>query len=419
MSLPTLPTWSPRLWALLLLLSGNMLLDALEVSTIVVAMPSIGSGLDLTPSVTSLTMTGFALGFGCSILLAGRLVARLGRRRLYLWALLVFAIASIASGLAIDAGMLVATRIIKGICVALTVPTGLAIIANTFAEGPARGRAVSVYTLCGASGFSIGLVLSGALTLISWRWTLLFSGVVSLALLLLAIRIIPGDGLGGVKPAGSRLSASIRSSPTLLRSAGGAAAMNGTYWGFLLVSTFEMQSGLGWSPLTAGLALLPASVPLMLTALYSGRIVSRFGPGRLIVAGTLSTFLGYAWYLGKGSPVHLSSILPTVLLVGIGFMICFSAFHFQAITGVPPDRQGVVSGVYQTSVQIGGALMLGLVAFATGLRHQPALLLVTAVSAAGVLVAVSGAVSGAVAARPQALGGEESCLPTRSESLSS
>lgn len=407
-------TWSPRLWALLLLLSGNMLLDALEVSTIVVGMPSIGDGLGIAPPVTSWTMTGFALGFGCSILLAGRIVDRLGRRRLYLWALLLFAVASIAGGLAIDAPMLVATRIIKGICVALTVPTGLAIIASTFEEGTARSRAVSIYTLCGASGFSVGLVLSGALTLISWRWTLLFSGVVSLGLLLAAIRIIPAGTGVGAKPAGSSFDASILTTSALLRSAAGAAVMNGTYWGFLLVSTFEMQSGLGWSPLTAGLALLPTSVPLMLTALYSGRIVSRFGPGRLIVAGSLSTFLAYAWYLGTDTPIRLSGIMPTVLLVGIGFMLSFAALHFQAITGVPPDRQGFVSGVYQTSVQIGGALMLGLVAFAAGLRHQPALLLITVVSATGVLVAVRGVVAGR-----KALGGKEPCLPTHSESLSS
>jgi MFS family permease len=407
-------TWSPRLWALLLLLSGNMLLDALEVSTIVIGMPSIGRGLDLTPSAASWTMTGFALGFGGSILLAGRIAAKLGRRRTYLGALLVFAIASIASGLAVDGPMLIATRIVKGICVALTVPTGLAIIANTFGEGPARSRAVSIYTLCGASGFSAGLLLSGALTMISWRWTLLFSGLVALGLLLLGIRLIPGDADEAADAARPRFAAGILASATLLRSAAGAAAMNGTYWGFLLVATFEMQSGLGWSPLTAGLALLPTSLPLMLSAMFSGRMVSRFGPGRLIAAGSLSAFLGYAWYFGQSAPVRLPGMLPTVLLVGIGFMLSFSALHFQVIAGVPPGRQRVVSGVYQTSVQIGGAIMLGLVALGTGPRHHPALLLVTAVAAAGFLVAVAGLIAG----RPKARGGE-SCLPTRSESLSS
>lgn len=400
------PPWSPRLWALLLLLSGNMLLDALEVSTIVVAMPSIGAGLGLTPSVTSLTMIGFALGFGCCILLAGRVAAKIGRRRLYLGALLIFAIASIAGGLAVDAPMLIASRVVKGICVALTVPTGLAIIASTFEEGPARGRAVSVYTLCGASGFSVGLVLSGALTLINWRWTLLFSGLVALGLLLLALRLIPRDA-----PAPPRVTDAdpVRLRAALVRSAVGAAVLNGTYWGFLLVATFELQARLGWSPLQAGLALLASSLPLMLSAMFSGGIVRRFGPGRLIVAGSLSALLGYACYLALPA-----GVLPAALLVGVAFMLSFSALHFQAIAGVAPGGQAVVSGIYQTAVQIGGALMLGLVAFGAGLSHGPALLLVTGVAAAGLAVAVAGL----VADRPKALGGE-SCQPTRSQSLSS
>ncbi len=403
------PASSPKPGTWLLLLSGNMLLDALEVSTIVIGMPSIGSGLGLAPPVASLAMTGFALGFGTFILLAGRMVARFGRRQVYLGALLVFAVASIASGLAIDAPMLVATRVIKGICVALTVPTGLAIIASTFAEGPPRSRAVSIYTFCGASGFSVGLLLSGALTMISWRWTLLFSGLVALGLLLLAIRLIPGGDARTSASAQPGLGVGTVSGSALLRSAAGAAAMNGTYWGFLLVATFAMQSGLGWSPLAAGLALLPTSLPLMLTAMYSGRIVNRFGPKPLIVAGSAATFLGYWWYLAKGTPLTLSSLLPTVLLVGIGFMLSFSALHFQAIAGVPPARQGMVSGVYQTSVQIGGALMLGLVAFVTGLNHRPALLLLTVVAAAGLLVAVMGLAAG----RTNVLGGK-SWIATRS-----
>jgi predicted MFS family arabinose efflux permease len=398
----------------LFLLSGNMLLDALEVSTAVVGMPSIGTGLHLRPSTASLTMTAFALGFGCSILLAGRLVARFGRRRLYVLALLVFTVASIASGLAVDAPMLVATRFVKGVCVALTVPTGLAIIANTFAEGPARTRALSVYTLCGASGFSVGLALSGALTSISWRWSLLFSGAVAAALLVPAMRLVPGDAEQTGSPLGIRLRPGGLVSAALLRSAMGAAVMNGTYWSFLLVSTFELQSRLGVSPFVAGLVLLPSSIPLMLTALYWGRVVQRVGSGPLIVAGSLSAFLGYAWSLRQGAPVHLSSLLPTTLLVGIGYMLSFSAFHSQAISGVPAQRQGVVSGLYQTSVQLGGVIMLALVAFATGPHHASALLLVTTVAAVGVLVAVAGIVFHGPRVREG-----ESWLPTPSKQSSS
>jgi MFS family permease len=398
------PTSGPRQWPLLLTLSANMLLDALEVSTIVIAMPSIGAGLGITPAAASWTMTGFALGFGGSILLGARVAARLGRRRMYLGALLVFAVASIAGGLAVDGPMLIAARVVKGISVALTAPTGLAIIAGTFPEGPARNRAVSVYSLFGATGFSAGLVLSGALTMTSWRATLLFSGPVALVLLLFGRKFIPADGDAAARPT---FDVRALAGTALLRSAVGAAALNGPYWGFLLVTTFELQSANGWTPLATSLALLPTSVPLMLSAPFSGRLVGRVGPPRLIVAGSLAAFLGYLWYLAAGT------LLATALLVGVGFMLSFSALHFQAIAGVPPDRRDLVSGLYQTSVQLGGAIMLVLVSAVTGLRHH-ALVLITAVAAAGLLLAVAGV----RAARPTAPRGE-SCRPIPSKSSSS
>ena len=454
------PTWSSRRWALLLMLSGNMLLDALEVSTIVVAMPSIGAGLGLTPAGASWLMTAFAVGFGGSIVLGGRVAAALGPRRVYLWALLGFAVASLASGLVGDAWTLVALRAVKGVCVALTAPTGLAIIGSSFPEGPARNRAVSVYSLFGASGFSAGLVLSGALSAVSWRWTLAFSGPVALALLLAGRRLIPtpappataaagstgadstgadstgagasgagtagagtagagtagagtaGAGTAGAGTAGAGTAGAGASGPAsaggdggapfrarthrpLLRSAAGAAALNGPYWGFLLVVTFQAQWARGWSPLATGLALLPTSLPLVGAAMFAGRMVGRFGPARLAAAGSLAAFLGYAWYLGTDPrQPYLTGLLPTALLVGLGYLLSFSALHFQAIAGLPPSRQRAASGVYQTWVQLGGALVLVLVATLAGPGHRSALVVVTVVAAAGVLVAMAGLATG-------------------------
>ena len=389
--------WSPRLWALLLVLSGNMLMDALEVSTVVIALPSIGGDLRLTPSQTSWFMTGFALGFGGFILLGRRMTDLLGRRRVYLWALLVFAVASLVGGLAPDGGVLAASRVVKGICVALTAPTGLAIIAGTFPEGSSRNRAVSVYSLFGASGFSLGLLLSGAFTLLSWRWSLLFSAPVAALLFTVGLRFIPDDRAGAVPagpraPAPSTPPAGSGASARLLRSAAGAAAMNGPYWGFLLLATFEMQSERGWSPLATGLALLPTSLPLAVSALYSGRLVSRFGPGGLIAAGSVATLLGYAWYLGRDPHrQYLTDVLPTVVLIGAGFVLSFAALHIQAVTGVPPSHQGIVGGIYQTSVQIGGAVMLVAVAAVIApWSHRPALIAINLAALIGVVVAAAG-----------------------------
>jgi len=392
------PTATPapapaRHWALLLMLSGNMLIDALEVSTIVVAMPSIGRSLHLAPSSASWFMTCFALGFGGFILPGARLTARLGRRRMYLGALLVFALASLAAGLAADPFTLAATRVVKGVSVAVMAPTGLAIIANTFADGPARRRALAVYSLFGASGFSAGLILTGALTLTSWRWALILGAPVGLLLFLFGLRLIPGDSSktpAPPTPSAAPGPSQVRAWP-VIRSALGAAALNGPYWGFLFLITYRLQADRGWSPLTTGLALLPTSLPLALTALASGRLVSRFGPPRLITVGSLAALAGYIWYLvGDGRSSYLAGVLPTALLVGIGYVLSFSALHVQAVTGVPPHRQGVVTGIYQTAVQIGGAATLAAVAFTAAASRTAALLVVAAAAAAGWLISIAG-----------------------------
>ncbi|WP_461030957.1 MFS transporter, partial [Streptomyces sparsus] len=184
------PRW---LWALLFVLAGNMLLDALEVSVVLVALPAIAAEYGLGIGAVQWVMSGFALGFGAVLMLGPRITARFGRRRVYLLALAVFAAASLVGGLTDSSALLVATRVVKGVCAALTAPTGLAIIATTFPEGPRARRAVSVYSLFGAAGFTVGLLLSGALTELSWRWTLLFPAPVALLLLFAGWRLIPGD----------------------------------------------------------------------------------------------------------------------------------------------------------------------------------------------------------------------------------
>lgn len=389
---------STRLGALLLLLSGNMLIDALEVSTLAVALPAIGADFGLSPSATSWFMTGFAAGFGGSILLGNWLTDRYGRRQVYLYALLGFAVASVLAAVAQDPYLLAATRVVKGVCVAFTAPTGVAIIARTFPEGATRNRALAVYSLFGASGFSVGLLLSGALTEVSWRWTLFVSGPAALLLYLAGLRIIPRDRPTPAAASGrgdDPGAIAVLTRPGLLRSAGGAAALNGGLWGILLLATYEFQTGLGWSPLVTGLALLPTSVPLAVSAVHMGRVVGRVGAARLILAGSLAAFAGFFWYAVAG-PEHgyLIGVLPAVSGIGVGMMLSFSALHVQAVSGVTPGRQALATGLYQTSVQIGGGLVLALVAAAALAGRSLATAVVVAVSAAGLLIAVSGSVTG-------------------------
>lgn len=451
--------WGAPLWGLLFVLSGNMLIDALEVSVTVVALPSIGDDLKFPPAALHWTISGFALGFGGLLLFGGRVVALLGRQRVYLAALLGFAAASLLGAVVDDAALLVVIRFVKGVCVALTAPTGLAIIGRTFAEGPVRDRAVSVYSLFGASGFSVGLVLSGLLTGLSWRWTFLFPAPVALVLFVAGLWLIPRDQPVHTGPhrydaagaltftgAAALLLYAVTTGPEagwadprtlgafvlaavllgifaraeragrqplvrldvvtrgpIVRSMLGAAALNGSYWGFLYVVTLHLQGPVGWSPLQTGLAMLPASLLLTLAAPFSGRLVGRVGAARLIALGAFAPPTGYVLYLAAGpEPVYSTAILPAMLFVGLGFALGFSALHVQAVDGAAPDEQGMVSGVYQTAVQIGGALVLAVTAaLLTGRSaaasapalvgaQRPALVLVTAVGLGGLLIALAG-----------------------------
>jgi MFS family permease len=145
----------------LFVLGGALCLDALDVSMVGVALPSIRTSLGLSTASLQWIVSGYVLGYGGLLLLGGRAADLLGRRRVFLAALAVFA------------------------------PASMSLLATTFPEGPMRNRAFSVYSMFGASGFSLGLVLSGLLTEISWRWTLLVPAPVALVVLIGAITLIP------------------------------------------------------------------------------------------------------------------------------------------------------------------------------------------------------------------------------------
>ncbi|MFF4583228.1 MFS transporter [Streptomyces sp. NPDC001373] len=426
-------------WALVSVLAANMLVDALEVSATLVALPAVGGALGASVTRVQWIVTGFAAGFGGALLLGGRLVEWFGRRRVFLAALLVFAAASLGGALADGVELLVATRVVKGFCVALTAPTGLSIIVAAVPEGEARRRAVSVYSLFGAAGFCSGLLLSGLLTGLGWRWTLAFPAPVALALFVAALRVVPRepavhDGgprryavlVGGASTGaalllvdasssgrwGGAVAAAVlvlvcvraeRASPRplvdttllrhapLVRSALGAAALNGSYVSFLLVAATDLRRD-GWSAWETALGFLPAAAPLALTALHSGRIAARLGPARAVAAGALAAPAGYALYPDSGAGgVRYVELLPSMSLVGLAFVLAFTALHLQATGSLPSGLRTAAGGLYQTCVQLGAALTPALTsALYTTSGPSAALGLVTAVGLAGAGVAVAG-----------------------------
>ncbi|MET9592103.1 MFS transporter [Streptomyces sp. NPDC006516] len=376
-------------WRLLLVLSGNMVLDALEVSVVLVALPTLATDLDLSIWSVQWLMTGFALGFALTLLTGPRITARWGLRRCYLAAMLVFAAASVVGGTTGSTELLVAARVVKGACAALTAPAGLALIAATFPDGPALRRAVSVYSLFGAAGFTLGLLLSGTLTGISWRWTFLFPAPVALALLVWGLHEIPRTE----RLTPPRFTTALFRNASLMRSTLGAALLNGTYAGLLLLITFHTAERFDWPPWQTASALLPACLPLAVSVPFAGQLTARFGTRRPIAAGAALALAGQLLLLWHPAPQrYVTGLLPSLLLVGAAFVLSFAPLNLQATQHLGPDIRGAAVPLYQSGVQLGGVLMLPLVA--TLLTHhpgRPALLAIALAGAAGLGVALSGA----------------------------
>jgi MFS family permease len=410
--------WDARLWGALVVLCGVLFLDGLDVSMVGVALPSIGEDLDLSTSSLQWVVSGYVLGYGGLLLLGGRFADLLGRRRVLLGALAVFTLASILGGMTNDGTLLIATRFLKGAAAAFTAPASLSIITTTFAEGPARNRALSIYTACGASGFSMGLVFGGLLTELGWRWTFLLPVPVALAVLIAAPRVLAKDGpvqagvrrsfdfagavtltagmlllvrtiveapdtgwgapetIGGIALAVVVLAAFVaierrsanplvrlgilRSAP-LVRANLGMMTMFGAYIGFQFVGTLYLQSVLGWSPLETALAFLPGGLLVAFGSPRLGPLVDRFGTPRIIAAGSAAFLVGYALFNRIGDSFSYAGLfLPTMLLIGVGFALSFPAFNMQATAGIANHEQGLASGLVNTSLQVGGALGLAI-----------------------------------------------------------
>ncbi|MFF3688278.1 MFS transporter [Streptomyces sp. NPDC002187] len=451
--------WSPRLWGTLLVLCAAMFLDALDVSMVGVALPSIATDLGLSTSTLQWIVSGYILGYGGLLLLGGRAADLLGRRRVFLIALAVFALASLLGGLVDSGPLLIASRFIKGLSAAFTAPAGLSIITTTFREGPQRNRALSIYTTCAATGFSMGLVLSGLLTEVSWRLTMLLPAPIALIALVAGLRLIPrssreDSGKGYDLPgavtgtlsmlllvftvvqapeagwASARTLLSFLATAALLtvfatierRSAHplirlgvlrsgsqiranlGAAFFFGSYVGFQFLVTQYMQSLLGWSALQTALAFLPAGALVALSSTKIGSVVDRFGTPRVIATGFSLLVIAYALFLRIDlSPGYAVVILPSMLLLGAACALVFPSLNIQATNGVEDHEQGMVSGLLNTSIQVGGAIFLAVVTAVvtaggdTGRSPQevldsfrPGLVVVTVVAAGGLLITLTG-----------------------------
>ncbi|HKU31205.1 MAG TPA: MFS transporter [Arthrobacter sp.] len=454
--------WTRAQWLLLMVVCTVLALDGLDVSMVGVALPSIGHELHLGTDSLQWIVSAYVLGYGSLLLLGGRLADLLGRRRIFLIALTVFAAASLLGGLVDDPTLLIATRFVKGLAAAFTAPTGFSIITTNFAEGRERNKALSIFTTFGASGFSLGLVVGGLMTSLSWRWTFLVSVPIAVAVVLLGLRFIPRDkpsahnsghdiwgavtlalgmlglvytlvsapekGWGSVATiAGFAISAAVLATFAVIenrvkhplirfgilregwvaRANLSAIGLFGSYLSFQFILTMFLQSVLGWSPLGMALALLPTGLLVASSAPFADRFIDKFGAPKLILTGLTALGLGYVLFLRVGtSPNYVLDILPSVILLGIGFALAFPSINVQATAGIRDSEQGLAAGLIQTSTQVGAALVLavttaivsgshadgsaGTVGAAAMLdQYRPGLVLSAAVAIAALLVAAS------------------------------
>jgi MFS family permease len=402
----------------LLVLCAALFLDALDVSMIGVALPSIRNDLHLSTSSLQWVVSAYVLGYGGFLLLGGRVADLLGRRRIFILSLAAFLVASGLGGVASAGSLLIATRFIKGMSAAFTAPAGLSIITTTFPEGPTRNKALSIYTATGATGFSAGLLFGGVLTEINWRYVFFLPVVVALVALVAAARFVPaGDkpqrtsgmfdlfgavsltaamlllvftvveapgagwgsartlvsfALGGVllalfvaherRAAAPLLRLGILQSVPLVRANLGAISLFGGWVGFQFIATLYMQRLRGWSPLDAGLAILPAGFLVASIAPRLSPLINRFGVSRLILAGLIATLAAYLLFLRIGlSSGYAPALLPTFLLGGLGFGLAYGPLNIAGTNGVAAKEQGLAAGLLNTSFQFGGALGLAAV----------------------------------------------------------
>ena len=468
---PPAARFSPQLWGVLIVLGGAVCLDALDVSMVGVALPSIRTSLGLSTSSLQWIVGGYVLGYGGLLLLGGRAADLLGRRRVFLAAVAAFALLSLLGGLTSSAGLLIGARFLKGIAAAFTAPAGMSLLTTTFPKGPMRTRALSIYSVFGGSGFSLGLVLSGLLTAVNWRWTLLIPAPVALIVLVAAWRLIPRDartaagaegapkrsfdlpgaltvtfsmlllvytvvsaqqaGWTSVRTIGSfilviaglaafitiearsrdpLMPLGIFRSARLRRANIGAVTLFGSYVSFQFLATQYLQSLAGWTPIGTALAFLPAGVMVAVLSVGANRLLDRFGTARLAAVAFACLAAAYVLFLRAGvTPDYPGVMLPTMLLVGLAFGLGFAALSVAATDDFADDEQGLAASLFQTSFQVGGALVLAVVTAvieaggagrvsspaATLAAYRPALFLITGVAAAGALVAVSGLRPGA------------------------
>ena len=406
-------------WLALYMLCAGELMIVLDTTIVNVALPSIQAELAFTNAALVWVINAYMLTYGGFLLLGGRLGDLYGQRRLFLFGVTLFTVASLVCGFSASQGMLVAARAVQGLGGAVVSAIALSLIMNLFSEPADRAKAMGIYSFVCAGGGSLGVLLGGMLTsVLGWHAVFLVNLPIGAAVYAFCLQLLPPDGkqaagrldVWGALTVTSSLMLAVygivngnqtgwTSAQTLglltaavvllaiflaieariaaplmplrlfrVRSVAAANVM-GALWAaamfaWFFISALYMQLVLGYDPMQIGLAFLPSNLIMAAFSIgWSAKVVMRFGIRLPIVVGMLLSTVGLALF--AFSPVEgnfLIHILPGMLLLGVGCGMALNPVMLAAMNDVAPSESGLASGVVNTSFMMGGALGLAVLA---------------------------------------------------------
>ncbi|WP_326737678.1 DHA2 family efflux MFS transporter permease subunit [Streptomyces sp. NBC_01022] len=409
---PAPPTTRSRRLALGVIATG-LLMTVLDGSIVTVAMPAIQNDLGFTPGGLSWVVNAYLIAFGGLLLLSGRLGDLIGRRRMFLAGTAVFTAASVLAGAAGSPALLITARFLQGAGSAMASAVGLGILVTLFTESRERGRAIAVFSFTGAAGASIGQVLGGVLTdAFGWHWIFFINLPIGLAVLLVALRVLPADRGPGLAAGADAVGAFLVTAGVMLgiysvvevesygwlslhtiglgalalallalfvarqatapapllplrilasRSVAGAnlvqILMVAALFSFQILVALYLQRVLGYGATATGLAMLPAAAVIGAVSLgVSARLSARFGDRNVLLLG-LALLIGVLGLLTR-LPVHAhyaTDLLP-VMFLAAGFGLALPALTTLGMSGAGEADAGLASGLFNTTQQLGMAM---------------------------------------------------------------
>jgi EmrB/QacA subfamily drug resistance transporter len=399
----------------LVLLCAVQFLDIADSAIVNVALPSIQRDLNFSQQNLQWVASGYILSYGGFLLLGGRLADYLGRRRMLLAGVVVFALASLTAGSAATSWLLVAARLVQGAGAALMAPAALSVLTTSFRGGSDRNTALGFWGAISGMAAAAGVFLGGVLSSgPGWRWVFFVNPPVCVlvaagsfvlldgrtgrrerggfdaqgavlatgGMLLLVYSLVraPAVGWGSVQTIATLAGAAVllaafavneaaSRSPlvpiAVLRVRGLVAAdltqliaFSG-FFSMFFYATLYMQEVLGYSPLRAGVAYLPITAGFALAGGTASQLITRLGTRPVVIAGCLIAAAGIYWV--SRVPLHgmyASDLLPGFLVMSLGAGSVFVSVTAAANAGVPPDKAGLAAGLLNSSQQVGSALGL-------------------------------------------------------------